>query len=195
MSSKTISQPAKRARTSGSNAGSSIKGPQDVAEEWAQVNNLVERRRLQNRLSQKNYSAQSFPKVIIWWNTKLTQRKQNPRSLRETWISTRCECKWRSPNTGRAVHKRRNHNLFKAQFHPSQGANRSTWLILHHRAYRLMESHVRLPQLFSRHQFWKLRPQLTPTSWRQRRLSQRLSDRERISEPRSIIWLPHFSFV
>lgn len=74
MSSKTISQPAKRTRTSGSTAGS-VKGPQDVAEEWAQVNNLVERRRLQNRLSQKNYRAQSFPKLVLWWNnTKLTPK-------------------------------------------------------------------------------------------------------------------------
>ena len=73
MSSKSTSQPAKRARTSGSTAGS-VKGPQDVAEEWAQVNSLVERRRLQNRLSQKNYRAQLFPRFIIWWNTKLTPK-------------------------------------------------------------------------------------------------------------------------
>lgn len=70
MSSKSTSQPAKRARTS----ASSVKGPQDVAEEWAQVNSLVERRRLQNRLSQKNYRAQLFPRFIIWWNTKLTPK-------------------------------------------------------------------------------------------------------------------------
>lgn len=64
MSSKISSQPPKRARTSGS-AASSIKGPQDVAEEWAQVNSLVERRRLQNRLSQKNYRTQSFPRALL----------------------------------------------------------------------------------------------------------------------------------
>lgn len=55
MSSKPTSQPPKRARTS-------VKGPQDVAEEWAQVNSLIERRRLQNRLSQKNYRLKSFPR-------------------------------------------------------------------------------------------------------------------------------------
>lgn len=49
--------PTKRARTS-SNTTSSAKGVQDEGEDPAQVANLVERRRLQNRISQQNYRKQ-----------------------------------------------------------------------------------------------------------------------------------------
>ncbi|MCJ1467852.1 hypothetical protein MMC07_006477 [Pseudocyphellaria aurata] len=49
--------PAKRARTLG-NATNGAKGAQDAGEESPQTANLVERRRLQNRISQQNYRKQ-----------------------------------------------------------------------------------------------------------------------------------------
>ncbi len=57
-----------------------------------------------------------------------------------------------------------------------------------------MESIVRVPQLSHRRQLWKLCPQFTPASWF-KRLPQRISDRKRIPESRSVICFPHFSFI
>lgn len=129
MSSKISSQPAKRARISGT-AASSVKGPQDVAEEWAQVNNLVERRRLQNRLSQKNYRTQSFSRTIMLYlgsvDTKARLRQQNSHSIRETRISTRCKCKRSSPKTGEAVHRRSYDTFSEAEFHQTRRTNRAS---------------------------------------------------------------------
>lgn len=46
--------PAKRARTS-TGTVNSPKSPRDASEELTQVTNLIEKRRLQNRISQQNY--------------------------------------------------------------------------------------------------------------------------------------------
>lgn len=46
--------PVKRARTSAATANSP-KSPRDASEELTQVTNLIEKRRLQNRISQQNY--------------------------------------------------------------------------------------------------------------------------------------------
>ncbi|MCJ1260753.1 hypothetical protein MMC22_000615 [Lobaria immixta] len=53
MSSKSA-LPTKRARTSAGSANSP-KSPRDASEELTQVTNLIEKRRLQNRISQQNY--------------------------------------------------------------------------------------------------------------------------------------------
>lgn len=50
--------PAKRARASAGTANSP-KSPRDASEELTQVTNLIEKRRLQNRISQQNYRKQT----------------------------------------------------------------------------------------------------------------------------------------
>lgn len=60
MTSKTA-LPPKRARTSAT--ANSPKSPRDASEELTQVTNLIEKRRLQNRISQQNY--RKYTKSIL----------------------------------------------------------------------------------------------------------------------------------
>ena len=61
MTSKsTLPVKLKRARTAAATS-SSPKSPRDASEELTQVTNLIEKRRLQNRISQQNYREHTNP--------------------------------------------------------------------------------------------------------------------------------------
>lgn len=128
------------------------------------------------------------------WDTKPRLRQQNSHSIRETRISTRCECKRPSPNTREAVRTRSHDALSEAVFYQGRCANRANRVIIYYRACRRMESIVRVPRLSHRRQLWKLHPQLTIASWF-KQWPQRISDRKRIPKSRSVIWRPHFSII